>query len=67
MSELAILRKQAGYTQETAAEALGTDRSTVAKWETGGAHPRTDKLVKLAKLYGCTVDALMGAMALKDA
>ena len=56
MSELRIARK---LTQDDVANALHVDRSTVAKWETGAAKPRADKLLALAKLLGCTMEELM--------
>lgn len=54
-----MLRRAANKTQEQVAAELGINRSTVAKWETGVAMPRTDKLRRLAAAYGCTVDDLM--------
>lgn len=42
--------------QTEVSAALGVDRSTISKWETGEAFPRADKLRALAKLYGCTID-----------
>lgn len=53
------MRKKAGLNQKDVAEAIGTERSTVAKWESGVSVPRADKLPKLASLYKTTVDELM--------
>lgn len=53
------LRTKHGLTQERLAIAMGIDRSAVAKWETGSAMPRADKLTELAKILGCTVDELL--------
>ncbi|MDQ3761121.1 MAG: helix-turn-helix domain-containing protein [Actinomycetota bacterium] len=36
-------RKGASYTQERLAEALGVDRTTVARWETGATEFLEDK------------------------
>lgn len=47
---LAMLRKIAGYTQETFAEALDVDRSTVAFWETGRTHPSGKNVAKIEKV-----------------
>lgn len=55
------LRTKHGLTQERLAIAMGIDRSAVAKWETGAAMPRADKLTELAKVLGCTIDELMKA------
>lgn len=52
-------RAKAGLRQETAAAALDVDRSTIAKWETGIAKPRADKLSAIAKLYKCTIGDLL--------
>lgn len=46
-------------TQQALADALGTQRSTVAMWETGQSKPRADTLIKLAAIFGCTVDELL--------
>lgn len=45
-------------TQSKLAEMLKVDRSSIAKWETGEAFPRADKLPQLAKIFGCTIDDL---------
>jgi transcriptional regulator with XRE-family HTH domain len=54
-------RTQTGHTQESVAKELNVDRSTVAKWESGEAMPRADKLPALAKLFGCSIDDLFSA------
>lgn len=56
---LARLRKRAGYTQESLAEALGVSRQAVSKWESGQAMPEAATLVELADLLGCSLDQLM--------
>lgn len=56
---LAILRKRAGYTQETLAEALGVSRQAVGKWESGQGLPEAATLLDLSDLLGCTLDQLM--------
>ncbi|MDE6107976.1 MAG: helix-turn-helix transcriptional regulator, partial [Oscillospiraceae bacterium] len=53
---LSILRRQAGYTQETLAETLGVSRQAVGKWESGQALPEAATLLTLADLLGCTLD-----------
>lgn len=54
------LRTAKGIPQREFGEALGVDRTTVAKWETGKAAPRADMLPRIAKLLGCTVGDLFG-------
>ena len=55
------MRAKVNLTQEEVARELNIDRSTVAKWETGKADPRAEMLVKLSKLFGCSIDELMTA------
>lgn len=59
MTNIAKLRKRAGLTQESAADKLRVERSTVAKWEAGASFPRAAMLPKIAALYGCTLDDLL--------
>lgn len=56
---IAKLRSGSGFTQESLAELLNVDRSTVAKWETGVSLPRAKVLVRLAEILGCKVDDLL--------
>lgn len=51
-------REQLNITQNQLAEELGVDRSTIAKWETGEAMPRADKLPEIAKILGCEIGDL---------
>jgi len=55
------LRRQNGLSQETLAEKLNVSRQAVSKWETGLSNPDTENLIRLAGLYGTTVDDLIGA------
>ena len=52
-------RRRAGLLQREVAEALGVSTGAVAMWDTGERKPRADTLVKLAALYGTTVDELL--------
>ena len=58
--KLSKLRKEANYTQEQFAELLGVSRQSVSKWESGVTYPETEKLVRIAKLFSCSVDYLLG-------
>lgn len=53
------LRTQKGLSQLELAEQLGVSRQSVSKWETGQSVPDLDKLIKLADLFGITVDELV--------
>ncbi|WP_344557439.1 helix-turn-helix transcriptional regulator [Kitasatospora saccharophila] len=52
------LRVSAGFSQETLAEAMNVDRSTVGRWERGRATPQPWQVPKLADLLKTTSDAL---------
>ena len=54
------LRKERGLSQEEVAQKLYLSRQSVSKWENGGAEPGVDNLIALARLYGVTVDELVG-------
>lgn len=60
MKQIKELREVIGCSQEQLASQIGTDRSTVAKWETGAAMPSAAKLPLLASVLGCTIDELFG-------
>lgn len=53
------LRTSAGLSQGKVAKELGITDAAVSMWETGKTRPRASLLVKLATLYGCTVDELL--------
>ena len=58
-SRLKMYRTQSGMTQEQLAEKLNVSRQAVAKWERGESTPDLDSCIKLAELYGITVDLLV--------
>ena len=58
MNNLKMLREKANLTQESLAKLINVDRSTIAKWETGEASPRSEKLPMLAKVLDCRIDDL---------
>jgi Predicted transcriptional regulators len=66
LKDFKALRKESGFTQTDIAVELGIKTSTVSMWETGDSLPRADKLSKLAKLFGCTVDDLLKSMERKE-
>ncbi|MCH5265483.1 MAG: helix-turn-helix transcriptional regulator [Lachnospiraceae bacterium] len=54
-----MFRKKKGMTQEGLAETLKVSRQSVSRWEMGAAFPETDKLIKLSKLFDCSIDFLL--------
>ena len=53
------LRTERGMSQGDLADALSVSRQSVSKWETDGATPDLDKLLKLSQLFGITLDELV--------
>jgi len=52
------LREAKGIGQARLAEVTGVTQAAIAKWESGAAYPRADKLPIIAKELGCTIDDL---------
>lgn len=57
---LKIERKTLGWTQQKLADKINTSRSNVANWENGNNEASPDLLGKLADLFGCSTDYLLG-------
>lgn len=53
------LRTQKEMSQEELAAALEVSRQSVSKWETNQSVPDLDKIIRLADLFGVTVDQLV--------
>jgi len=53
------LRTARGLSQGDLAERLEVSRQSVSKWETGQSVPDLDKIIKLADLFGISVDELV--------
>lgn len=57
--KLALLRKENQFTQEQLAELLQVSRQSISKWESNLAYPETDRLIKMGKLFSCSMDYLL--------
>ncbi|MGN0479342.1 MAG: helix-turn-helix transcriptional regulator [Hominenteromicrobium sp.] len=57
--KLRFYRTAERYTQETVAKTLNLNRSTYTYYETGKTQPCIQTLLRLAKLYGVSVEALI--------
>ncbi len=53
------LRTQRGMSQDDLAEKMEVSRQSVSKWETAQSTPDLDKIIKLADLFGVSVDQLV--------
>ena len=56
------LRKEAGYSQEKAAELLDIGLRTLQSYEEGERSPSFETAVKMADLYGCSIELLAEAI-----
>lgn len=57
--KILTLRTGRNLSQGELAEKLEVSRQSVSKWETGQSVPELDKLIKLADLFGVSVDQLV--------
>ena len=56
---IARLRAQKNLSQGDLADALEVSRQSVSKWETDASIPELEKLLRLAELFGVTLDELV--------
>ena len=54
--KLSKLRKEKNFTQEQLAEILCVSRQSISKWESDISYPETDKLIKMGKIFDCSMD-----------
>lgn len=59
-ARLRDLRRQCKMTQQGVADRLQIHRTTYTKYEIGGVTPDQQGLLKLAEIFGVTVDYLLG-------
>ena len=57
--KLQDLRRKAGLSQDSLAEKLDVSRQAVSKWERDEAMPETEKLIRIAQLFGASLDELL--------
>ena len=53
------LRSEKNLSQGDISDLLGVSRQSVSKWENDGAIPDLDKIIKLAEIFGVTIDELV--------
>ncbi len=58
-SAIKNLRTEAGLTQEQFAAVFGVSQQSVQKWESGTAVPDIERIVKIAKYFDISLDALI--------
>lgn len=59
MTVIKALRSRQGMSQVKLAELMRVSRSTIAMWETGGSEPDHCALLRLADIFGVSVDELL--------
>lgn len=60
------LRQDNNLTQDELAKKIDTSRSNIANYENGKNMPSVDILEKLAKLFDCTTDYLLGKSDIRN-
>lgn len=53
------IRDAHGYTDYRVAKETGISTSTLSEWKANISKPKVDKLLKIADLFGVTVDELV--------
>ncbi len=56
---LCLLREKKGLSQKELADLLGISDKAVSKWENGRSKPKSQSIMRLAQLYGVSVDDLL--------
>lgn len=60
MHRLKELRENKKLTQSQLGEQIGAKKSAISLWESGKRQPDQDTLIRLAALFGVSVDYLLG-------
>ena len=60
------LREESNMKQNELAERLGLKSSAVSKYEKGLTQPSISTLVKMAEVFACSVDYLLGLSSVKN-
>lgn len=58
-SKLVQARKDAGFTQEEAAELIGVARQSISNWENGRTYPEVYNIIQLSEVYHISLDQLL--------
>lgn len=54
------LRREAGFTQDELGRKLGVIKQTISSWENNISEPNSETLTAISKLFGVSVDYLLG-------
>lgn len=59
-SRIAELRKEMNLSQEELSEMLGVSQQTISKYENGRNEPGSETLILMSKLFGVSIDYIIG-------
>ena len=60
MNRIKEFRQQAGMKQQELADVLSVKQTTVSGWEVGRREPDFDSLKRMADIFDCSIDELLG-------
>lgn len=60
MNQIKAYRTKLGQTQAEIASACNVKQNTVSAWETGRTEPDFESLKKMADIFNCSIDELLG-------
>lgn len=63
---MANLRKELNMSQAELAEKLGVSQQTISKYERGTREPDNETLAKLAEIFDCSIDYLLGRSNIRN-
>ena len=66
MNRIKKLRSEAGLLQADLAKKLKIRQNTVSNWETGRHEPDQDALREMSKLFGVSIDYILGNTDIKN-
>lgn len=60
MNRIKELREDLGIYQQQLANMLDVKQVTVSSWEVGNSFPTVPTLLRLSKIFGCSIDYIVG-------
>lgn len=60
-------RRSAGLKQVSAARLIGISQATISDYENDAIEPRASIAIRMAKVYGCSLEYLLGLVDERDA
>lgn len=57
--KIAMIRSNAGLSQDEMAGKFGVSRQTISKWESGLSYPEIEKIIKISETFQVSIDYLL--------